>query len=205
MRSILLFLRQLEYAACSFYCRQWLLSREENGKDHSTTLFFEALFADEFFHLFYFNKLIPELPPCTDREAFIKQQEKTLINSSKEVGSSRNYLTSPTKDSWGGSMIGIGSKFLVFKVLLGKKFTKDLSWENKIALVTVADESNHLLYKVLDLVDKTRNYYPLYQHPNKVEYPSPKSLLFFWVLKYIMALTLFLPLDLLRILYYRRK
>lgn len=202
------FLRRLEYASASFYCRQWLKSAEEHGEAHPITLFFKNLFADEFMHLRYMAQTwaLPNVAVDPDvkaaKAAFVEQQRAII---SAPVSKSGNHLTPLAGVRWGCDMVGIGSRFLTFKVMFGKRFTKDLPWDEMIAMICVVDESNHLFYRALNLLDRSRNYAPLYTHreTHKSEYKASRKLLAKWAAFYGLALILMLPIDLVRIARYQ--
>ena len=90
---------------------------------------------------------------------------------------------------------------MTFKFMFGKRFTKDLPWDEMIAMICVVDESNHLFYRALNLLDRNRNYVPLYTHreTKKSEYRASKWLVAKWTALYVFALVTMLPIDLVRI------
>lgn len=199
MKSRRLFFYELfrkgEYIAASFYCREWL-----KNPDKPIGIYFKNLFDDEFLHWRFLGSLTGATKsnsPLWDKKDFITHQQNILTAEQEKVGSKRNYLTPISKSLSASDMVGIGSRSLVFKTILGKNFTKDLVDEDKAAFILLADETNHLFYKIVNLVDQSVDYSFLWRHAHRSVYPIRKRVLFKWLIKYFLALA-FLPIDIMR-------
>lgn len=198
----LAFLRRLEYAAAAFYCRQWLRSTAELGSESEVARFFWTLFSDEFRHWRYASRTfgLPadlSLDAETRLRLFVDEQQ-AILDAPQPSKSRLTPLRGVTADP---DMIGIGSRFLVFRLMFGDLFTRELDWPNMIAMIRVVDESNHLLYQLLDRLDGSRSYAPMRSHsPAHGQYcRSSRGLLAKWSLKYAAALLVGLPVDAVRI------
>ena len=187
-----------EYTAAAFYCREWLSS--PNSKEG---IFFKSLFEDEFLHWRFFVALTQDskrlLNQNQAREEFIENQRKILSSGDTSVGTHGYRVTDLSKVKNDYQLVGLSSRFLVFRYLLGNRFTKDLKGEDKVGLIQVVDESNHLFYKLINLVDPYLDYSFLWRHPSREKYEVKRYLLLRWSVKYIICIFLFLPIDLFRI------
>lgn len=189
-------LKKGEYVAASFYCREWL--RSPLSKEG---LFFKSLFEDEFLHWRYLALLTSELKIKSNeeaREVFIDQQKKI---AGEQIGlPTKNIVTELSEVKYDFELTGLGGRFLVFQRVLNGRLTKDLKGEDKVGFIKVVDGSNHLLYKLLDLIDLKQDYSFFWKHPRKVDYEVKRSILAKWFVKYLLSILVYFPVDLYRIL-----
>jgi len=193
------FLNKLEYAACAFYTRCMIRSRQLD--DPKILKYFENLVYDEFRHLSYLDK-INNISEPRDYKDFLRWQQKIVDDNT--IGNNRNWVTSLKGIKNNSDLSGIGSRFFVFQKTIGQhRFTKDLDWDSLIAFIHVVDTSNHLFYRLLSLFND--KYKPLYIHTkNDSEYKLSRWLVVKWSFRYVFNIIIYSPIDLIRIILNRK-